>query len=413
MTRRFLLRAWETNPLAVLGIGLFAQILAVQLGWLEASLLLNMILVMELAYVQNNAYALQSRSANRNSNAYHLIAAVAANLAYFWSLRILVIHDLKPILLIPYVFATVMGTLHGNTASIRIEAALGLKAEGAKGTPQFLKLWPTVAVLLAVLAWQTISLEGHVVAVPKGPGVAEGVALGVGVLALMMFATILGNFTFAILRVARNSDSYWFHFVAVVVNVIADFVKYALIIKFRADWAMFLPLMTGSVIGSLLGANFGQELAKRMGAKFDIHVFKKEEMAEREKTGQIIWPKTQLILLALLLLPQTIFFGVKPWLGLKGGAVLLFFSTWQALSFTMKSRAGQRNNQQYLAWASVFSNGVWFLTMHQLALGTITPEKAMPYILGGAAGSLIGQLLSMKAERATGALMDAPTALPS
>jgi len=413
MLRRFLLRAWETSPLAVLGAALFAQILAVQLGQLEASLLLNMVLVMELAYAQNTASALQSRSANRNSNAYHLLAAVAANLAYFWSLRILVIHDLKPILLIPYVFATVMGTVHGNAASIRIETALGLKAEGANGTPQLLKLWPTVAALLAVLTWQTLSLRGHVVAVSKEHGITENVALGMGILALMMFATILGNFTFAVLRIARNSDSYWFHCVAVVVNTIADFIKYALIIRFRADWAMFLPLTTGSVIGSLLGANFGQNLADRIGAKFDIHVFKKEEIAAREKTGQILWPKIQLVLLGVLLVPQTIIFGVKPWIGLTGGAVLLFFSTWQALSFTLKSRAGQRNNQQYLAWASVFSNGVWFLTMHQLALGAITLDKAMPYILGGAAGSLIGQLLSMKVERATGALTDAPTVKPS
>jgi hypothetical protein len=54
----------------------------------------------------------------------------------------------------------------------------------------------------------------------------------------------------------------------------------------------------------------------------------------------------------------------------------------------------------------VFSNGVWYICMHYLAMGKITLERAAPYIVGNAAGSLIGQNLAMQAERLSGAVMD-------
>ncbi|TSC60371.1 MAG: hypothetical protein LiPW15_249 [Parcubacteria group bacterium LiPW_15] len=411
MQRSFWLRLWNTNPLRIIGAIIVLQLLFFWGGTFSAAPGITLALVMVLAYVQNTTYSLQSRSANRNSNAYHLLAAVAANFAFFWSLRLLVKSDLPTALLAPYVFATILGTLHGNTISIKIESALGLSPEGAKGRPQLLKLWPTVAVLLALLTSQIYSLNGYTVLLPGKEQTT--LTLNAWVLVSIMALTIFGNFTFAILRVARSADSYWFHFFAVVLNLGADFAKLAILVKFKMDWAMFLPTTTGSVIGSLIGANLAQKMAERIKARFDIHVFTKSEEAEREKTGSISWPKIQLVLLGVLLVPQTVFFGVNPWIGYAGGAVLLFFSAWQALSFTLKSRAGQRNNQQYLAWASVFSNGVWFLTMHQLVIGSITPEKAIPYIVGSAAGSLIGQLLSLRIERATGALMDASAVKPT
>lgn len=394
-------RIWKTNPLWIIGGIIALQMVFFWQGTLAVAPGVTLLLVMILAYVQNTTYSLQSRSANRNSNAYHLVAAVAANFAFFWSLRLLVRNDLPVALLAPYVFATILGTLHGNLISIKIESILGLSPDGAKGRPQLLKLLPTVIVLLILLVGQIFFLRGHEVLIP-GEQVTK-LSLDVGILVTILALTILGSFTFAILRVARSADSYWFHFFAVVINLGVEFAKLAILIKFRMDWAMFLPTTTGSVIGSLVGANLAQKVVERIKAKFDIHVFSKGEELQREKAGAISWPTAQIVLLCLVLLPQTYIFGLSSWMV---GGVLLFLSTWQALSFTMKSRAGQRNNQQYLAWASVFSNGVWYLTMHELALGSITIEKAIPYIVGSAVGSLVGQLLSMKVERATGATMD-------
>lgn len=376
-------RLTAINPLWLIAIVFAIQVLVVpftvSLGTLA--------LVVVLAYLQNATYGLQSRSANRNSNLYHLIAAVAANFTFFWSLRLLVRNELPAVLLAPYVLATILGSLHGNTISMKIESALGLSADGAKGRPQFLKLWPTIAALLVVLVVQILWLAP---------------SYGRGVLVAILILTILDSFTFSLLRVARSMDSYWFHALAVTLQIGLAFIKLAIMIKHGYDWALFMPTATGSVIGSLIGANLGQDIGKKIGARFDAHTL---------KDAQVSLPVFQLAPLGLVLVAQTLVFGAASWK--VGGMMLLLFSAWQSVSFTMVSRARQRGNAQYLAWTSVFSNGVWYLTMHQLTLGSITAEKAIPYIVGATAGSLIGQLISMKVEQATGAVMDqAPQAKP-
>src|SRR3989344_9499326 len=116
--QKLLSRVWNTNPLFIIGTILACQILLLPFGLMVASILPTMALVMGLAYLQNTTYALQSRAGMRNSNLYHLLAAVAASLAYFWSLQLLVRNELSLALLMPYVFATVIATIHGNKLSI-------------------------------------------------------------------------------------------------------------------------------------------------------------------------------------------------------------------------------------------------------------------------------------------------------
>ncbi|MCC6404862.1 MAG: hypothetical protein IT405_00540 [Candidatus Yanofskybacteria bacterium] len=397
MLTRLGARLWNINPLWLIGgvvaaqLGVFSKahfeelrttyghlVQFVQLHpalWLP----LTAITVMGLAYLQNTAYGLQSRSANRNSNAYHVLAALAASFTFFWSLRLLVRNELPPALLAPYVFATILGTLHANTLSIRIESALGLSAEGAKGRPQLMKLWPTVALLSAALGAQMM---------------LSAPSFGRGLLAALLLLTVVESFAFSLLRVARSTDHYWFHAGAVVFQIGVAFLKLFIMISNRFDWALFLPVTTGSIIGSLIGANVGQDLGKKLKATFDAHV---------TAGAKVQWPVAQLQALAFILVVHVLVFGFAGW---KPALLLLAVSAWQAVSFTMVSRARQRNSPQYLAWTSVFSNGVWYLCMHSLAQGTITAEKAAPYIVGNAGGSLIGQNLAMKTEQLSGAVMD-------
>lgn len=405
LTQKLLTRVWNTNPLFFLGAILGCQILLFPLGWMTASILPTMTLVMGLAYLQNTTYALQSRAGMRNSNLYHLLAAVAASLAYFWSLQLLVRNELPLVLLMPYVFATVIATVHGNKFSIRIEKFLGIHVEDLKGKPQFLKLWPSVAVLMAFLMWQVFNLgtQGVQVVTPKG-GV---LVLESHTLILLVFLGIAGSFSFALLRTARSSDSYWFHTLAFLLNTCIEFVKLAILIKFKLNWQLFLPVTTGSVIGSLIGANIALNITTHIQAKFDVHVLKAKEMQELERTGEIKWPTMQIQWLTYVLILQmgAILIGIA---GIVASVVLLMLSAWQQMSFTIKSRAGQRNNSLYLGWASVFSNGVWYITLAPLAMGGVTLDKAIPYIIGGAIGSLVGQLVGMRIEHATGALTSIP-----
>lgn len=383
MFKRLGVLVWNTNPLWIIGAILGVQALCVLMGWgaVTPEIVAIVPLVMVLAYFQNTTYGLQSRSANRNSNAYHAIAALAANAVFFLNRNLLVNRDVPLALLATYTFFTILGTLHGNAISMRIESWFKLDAEGAEGRPQLMKLWPTVAALCGLLVVQVII----------GSSIVSR-----GVLIALLLVTALGNFSFSLLRVARSTDHYWFHAGAVVLNLGLSFTELLIMIGNKFDWSLFLPTATGSIIGSLIGANLGQDVGKKLKAAFDAHV---------TKGATVLWPGRQLAVLALGLLMHLVVYKLTNW---QGALMLFAVCVVQAWSFTIVSRARQRNNQQYLAWASVFSNGIWYVCMHYLAQGKITLEKAAPYLIGNAGGSLLGQNVAMKVEQLTGALMDQP-----
>ena len=81
--------------------------------------------------------------------------------------------------------------------------------------------------------------------------------------------------------------------------------------------------------------------------------------------------------------------------------ILLAFA--QNVSFSLVSRARNRDNMYYHAICSVFSNGLWFLTMHLLVAEELTYWLIPPYILGTVAGSLYGASVSMRIEKLIGA----------
>ncbi len=79
---------------------------------------------------------------------------------------------------------------------------------------------------------------------------------------------------------------------------------------------------------------------------------------------------------------------------------LAFF---QNVSFTMVSRARNRDNMAYHAICSVFSNGLWFATMGLLVVSDFNWVMAIPYIVGTVAGSLFGAKVSIRIEQLIGA----------
>lgn len=85
---------------------------------------------------------------------------------------------------------------------------------------------------------------------------------------------------------------------------------------------------------------------------------------------------------------------------------ILFLAYFQNVSFSIVSRARNRDNMTYHLIASVFSNGVWFLTFRQLVLADMTFMLFIPYTLGTIAGSLTGAKFSMWIEDKIGAKAD-------
>lgn len=76
----------------------------------------------------------------------------------------------------------------------------------------------------------------------------------------------------------------------------------------------------------------------------------------------------------------------------------------QTTSFSLVSRARNRDHMGYHAVASVASNLVWFATFRQLALVHEFGWEAAPwYIVGTVLGSLFGAKASMFIEKLIGA----------
>jgi uncharacterized membrane protein YfcA len=74
----------------------------------------------------------------------------------------------------------------------------------------------------------------------------------------------------------------------------------------------------------------------------------------------------------------------------------------QNVAFSMVSRARNRDHHGYHAACSVASNGIWFLTMHQLVMADMTLWLAVPYIVGTVTGSIYGAKVSMFIEKKLG-----------
>ena len=91
---------------------------------------------------------------------------------------------------------------------------------------------------------------------------------------------------------------------------------------------------------------------------------------------------------------------------IKAMLVMSLLAFGQNVSFSIVSRSRNRSSFRYHMIASVFSNGVWFLTFRQLVLAEMNLWLFIPYTIGTVAGSLTGVKISMWIERHIGAESD-------
>ncbi len=83
--------------------------------------------------------------------------------------------------------------------------------------------------------------------------------------------------------------------------------------------------------------------------------------------------------------------------------IILLLAFAQNIAFTMTSRSRNRDSMSYHATCSVFSNGIWFLTMRELVVAELTMWLFVPYVIGTVCGSLFGAKISIRIEKAIGA----------
>jgi putative flippase GtrA len=92
--------------------------------------LLAVVLMMVMAFVQNVSFSIVSRSRNRNSVAYHRIAAIFSNGVWYITAKYLIVtQHMSWLLFIPYTAATVYGSTTGQQISMWVERKLNLQAD--------------------------------------------------------------------------------------------------------------------------------------------------------------------------------------------------------------------------------------------------------------------------------------------
>jgi uncharacterized membrane protein YfcA len=82
-----------------------------------------------LAFAQNVTFSLVSRSRNRSSTTYHIIAALLSNTVWFLTFRYLVTANMTWDLFLPYTVGTVTGSVFGVKISMIIERWLGARSD--------------------------------------------------------------------------------------------------------------------------------------------------------------------------------------------------------------------------------------------------------------------------------------------
>jgi len=87
-------------------------------------MLIKCLMILGLAFAQNVSFSIVSRSRNRNSLKYHIVAATFSNTIWFLTFRQLVLSEMNFILFFPYCTGTVIGSVVGVRISMFIEKLL-------------------------------------------------------------------------------------------------------------------------------------------------------------------------------------------------------------------------------------------------------------------------------------------------
>jgi hypothetical protein len=88
-----------------------------------------MISILILAFVQNIAFSLVSRSRNRDNFQYHLVASIFSNAVFFLTFRELMLAEMTMWLMLPYTLGTVTGSLTGTKISMWVERLLNARSD--------------------------------------------------------------------------------------------------------------------------------------------------------------------------------------------------------------------------------------------------------------------------------------------
>lgn len=310
-----------------------------------------------------------SRSAVRNSAPYHALTMLLSNVLWYSTLNLLVNNNMTLMLFVPYTISTVWGSFTGATASMKIEKVFGITTSVEKKASQ--KSILTQKVLLIFLAILGISVAIY----------AENIIASFIIAGLVFVNSV----AFSILRRSRNSSNTTYHIIASIVNSAIFYLLYRDLALSGMTFALFTPYCFGSILGGLAGQKTSSLIERFIGATADAHL--------TVDIKDLIPLKSVVVLFLVAVI--SIAFSDNRFLLI----ILTSLSAAQQIAFSLVSRSRNRNNMAYHIIASIFSNGVWFLTFRQLHVENWTLELYIPYATGGAIGSVTGVAISMGIEK--------------
>jgi hypothetical protein len=340
--------------------------------WLEICIL------MALSYLNNCAYSMVSRSAVRDSATYHAFCMLLSNIVWYAVLHRLVLDNMSLFLFVPYTVATVWGSFTGAKASMCVEERLGITTDSKqkKESPRALL---AKRILFSVMGVATIA---SVVA-------GKNLLLALTIIG-MVFAADVG---FSLLRRSRNTSNTTYHVVASLVYSAIWYALWGHLSLKGLPFLLFAPYCFGSVAGALFGQHASQWFERKIGATADKHLSDDAQKFSWKEIFDLL-PWRVVATLALITIAFVAYSQHHYTL-----AMLTACSAGQQIAFSMVSRSRNRDNMTYHIIASIFSNGVWFLTFRQLQVQHWTPELYIPYAAGGAIGSVTGVASSMVIEK--------------
>ncbi|KKS44020.1 MAG: hypothetical protein UV48_C0005G0017 [Candidatus Azambacteria bacterium GW2011_GWA2_42_9] len=336
------------------------------------------IILMAVAYLNNVSYSMVSRSAVRDNAPYHAFTVLLSNVLWYSTLNLLIKDDMTIILFVPYTVATVWGSFTGAVASMKVEKVFGIttNVDKKKASAKSALVQKVLLVFLAIF--------GIIVAI-----YAENFAASLKIASLVFVNSI----AFSILRRSRNTNNTIYHIIASIVNSIVWYLLYRDLALTGMTFVLFTSYCFGSVLGGLTGQKTSSVIERQIGATADKHLEKDGESFSYKEILTLI-PKKTVITLTLVATAFAAFQKNHSFL-----LILTAFSAAQQIAFSMVSRSRNRDSMIYHVIASIFSNGVWFLTFRQLHVKNWTPELYVPYAAGGAVGSVTGVAISMGIEK--------------
>lgn len=329
------------------------------------------LMLMFAAYMQNTCYSLTSRAGNRNSSIYYAFTMMLSSLVFFATLSMLVSKNMTLVLWIPYTVATVLGSISGAALSMKVERWFRITTIPDKVDKKASKSKTAQISLLVVMG---ILILLAIILAKRSPMAL----LGLAGLAFMKDAS------FTAVRRSRNTNNAVYHALISVVDGVLWYFMWKELVMAKLSFDLFPPYLFGSVLGGMTGQKISMSIEKMLGTTADSHLERKDSVSP--------------------LVPAAVLFATGLAFAFVTGTfeaayLLMILAVSQNISFALVSRARSRNNFAYHAIASIFSNGVWYLTFRYLTREQMPLILLTPYVALTITGSLIGVTVSMAIEK--------------